>query len=55
MASKERAHVASLRDFANQFLPALNRLPSNPSVLKAQRALTVFSRALEELEEEFRK
>ena len=55
MSRTETAVAATLRDIAEQFGPALNRLPSSPSVLKAQRAAVVLVRALEGIIEEARR
>jgi hypothetical protein len=49
--SAQRAHVQSLRDVARTFQPALNRLPSIEQVNKAQRAVGVLVKALDDLAE----
>ena len=55
MPRSECAVAATLRDIASQFQPALNRLPSLPSVHTAQRAVGVLVRALEDVIEEVRR
>lgn len=45
------ALVQTLLDFLSVFRKSLGKLPSSPEVLKAQRSVTVLTRALEELED----
>ena len=54
MPSSDSAVAATLRDIAAQFQPALNRLAPLPSVHKAQRAVGVLLRALEDVIDEVR-
>lgn len=48
------ALVMTLQDFLSAFRPALQRLPSSPEILKAQRAVTVLDSSLTEILEKMK-
>jgi hypothetical protein len=53
-SATQRAHAQTLREIVQVLQPALNRFPSVEPVHKAQRAVGVLSRALDELLENLR-